>query len=185
MSTEPENPTDPNPQQQKPDKPVVVELSELPASIQARVSPAGDRKTQERTLFTIQKFHRGPLPDPETLAGYNQVEPGLANRIVVMAESHSLHYRKMQSRSMWLQAAEGFLGQIFAFLIVLAFLFVGGYLTFNGYPWAGGFSSTIGLGTIVTAFILGRDGSNSAKPDSDESGNGRAGPLQKKKKPRK
>ncbi len=36
-------------------------------------------------------LHVGPLPSPTVLGGYNRVEPGLAGRIVKMAEEEQEH----------------------------------------------------------------------------------------------
>lgn len=41
------------------------------------------------TLVQSNISHSGPLPDPDTLQRYEQVLPGLAERILVMAEKQS------------------------------------------------------------------------------------------------
>src|SRR5437879_5157716 len=40
----------------------------------------------------------GPLPPPEALASYNQIIPGLSDRIVKMAEAEGQHRRTLESQ---------------------------------------------------------------------------------------
>lgn len=45
---------------------------------------------------THQEFRAGPLPDPENLARFDQVVPGLANRVVPLSPSYrALTIRKV------------------------------------------------------------------------------------------
>lgn len=67
------------------------------------VNPSGatpqTNPTQEllaRVGVSIEQFS-GPLPPPEVLAKYNDIEPGFANRIMAMAESQSHHRQAMES----------------------------------------------------------------------------------------
>jgi uncharacterized membrane protein len=48
--------------------------------------PQGHTRSIE---ITQARLTTGPLPDPETLAKYNQIVPDGANRIIVMAEKQS------------------------------------------------------------------------------------------------
>jgi len=40
--------------------------------------------------------HSGPIPDPMTLKGYNDVCPGAADRIIAMAETQAKHRQEME-----------------------------------------------------------------------------------------
>lgn len=80
------------------------DVSELAVSGKATTSTAlGDQKAEEvvklvhlATQETIT-VHAGPLPSPATLDQYERVVPGLADRIVSMAESEASHTRRLQS----------------------------------------------------------------------------------------
>jgi hypothetical protein len=52
------------------------------------------------------------------------------------------------------QFAEARLGQVFALVIALAFVIVGAYVSVHGQPWSGTILAGVGLGGIVTAFIV-------------------------------
>ena len=47
-----------------------------------------------RKSFEVESYQEGPLPDPSSLGEYDQVLPGLADRIVNMAEEEAEHRRK-------------------------------------------------------------------------------------------
>ena len=107
----------------------------------------------------------GPLPLPQILQGYEQTCPGAASRVIEMAEREGLHRRSQEEKiiaaqidSMKRQFLEARIGQIFAFAIALAFLGCGTYTVISGHDLAGSFFSLIGLGGIVTTFIVGREG---------------------------
>lgn len=44
-----------------------------------------------RIVFEQSTAHAGPLPAPETLAAYDALLPGLADRIVTLAEGYAKH----------------------------------------------------------------------------------------------
>jgi uncharacterized membrane protein len=91
-------------------------------------------------------------------------------------ETEGEHRRALENKSleasiegMRRQFAEGRLGQIFAFSIAVIFVFLGAYVTLHGQPWPGAIFGGVGLGGIVTAFIVGRR-------DKDESHRGPTDP---------
>jgi len=65
------------------------------------------------------KVSLGPLPPPEILQKYNQVEPGLAERIVSMVEKQSEHRRSLEKKVVFSGERRALLGQIMAFVIAL------------------------------------------------------------------
>jgi uncharacterized membrane protein len=82
----------------------------------------------------------GPIPPPRILSEYNQVLPGLANRLVTLAEGEAAHRRALQHRRARL--AEAGLGS--AFVIAMTSVAGGIYLIHEG-------STTEGLGGILAA----------------------------------
>lgn len=95
----------------------------------------------------------GPLPPPALLGEYEEALPGLAERIVVMAENEGCHRRAIENRLMRLSE----FGLASGFLLSLAA--IGGAM---GLAWAG--KGLLGLAPllvsvvgIVTVFVLRRD----------------------------
>lgn len=54
-------------------------------------APATHKPAQQVMTRTQTVVHHGPLPDPQTLANYEALHPGIANRIVAMAEADQQH----------------------------------------------------------------------------------------------
>lgn len=67
-----------------------------------RPTESGGRALQEDALATAITVSRetfaGPLPPPALLGEYEEALPGLAERIVVMAESEGCHRRAIENR---------------------------------------------------------------------------------------
>lgn len=91
-------------------------------------------EVQEVSRFT------GPIPPPDLLAEYDQILPGLAERIVTMAEGEANHRRGIQRRQMRL--AEG--GLVSAFVISMTVILGGILLVHEG-------ATKEGIGSIIAA----------------------------------
>lgn len=46
---------------------------------------------------SVSEHHSGPLPDPSTLAAYERMHPGTAERIIQMAERQQSHRMQLES----------------------------------------------------------------------------------------
>ena len=103
-----------------------------------------------------QIMHSGPLPSPETLAGYEQVLPGAAERILHMAEQQQDHRQVIEKAVVFGNVRDQRLGVVFAFLLGVAGISCGTAIILLGHP-LGGFSVLLAaLASLVTAFIYGR-----------------------------
>lgn len=90
----------------------------------------------------VQKVSRftGPIPPPHLLSEYDQVLPGLAARLVTLAEDEAIHRRGIQRRQMRL--AEG--GLLSAFVIAMTVILGGIFLIYEG-------ATKEGIGSIIAA----------------------------------
>src|SRR3990170_3173121 len=87
--------------------------------------PAIDRTNQpaasNRVATVTQSLSfTGPLPPPAMLERYNQVFPGCAERIVLMAESQATHRQHLESTHLQGALEAQKRGQIFALIIGMA-----------------------------------------------------------------
>jgi uncharacterized membrane protein len=111
---------------------------------------------------------QGPLPPPALLREYNQVMPGLAERIVGMAEAEGTHRRKVE-RSLVRLSHEGlFCGATIALVVI-----VGSLIILREGKTIGGLAGVLGtLTALVTVFIFGRGKSppadTTAEQEADE-----------------
>jgi uncharacterized membrane protein len=102
--------------------------------------------------ITLQQTHAysGPIPDPESLAKYEQIQPGFAERIMVMAEEEAKHRRNNENRIVRSSIKAAMLGIVCAFISVAMF---GGLILFAlimGYSMA-----TLGLAIGAIASVAG------------------------------
>jgi len=116
-------------------------------------------------------LHRGPLPSPEMLGEYERVHPGLAERIVALAEGEAKHRREMEAEALrgdthYMRG--GLLaerrGQYLAVAVAIVMGGIGAYLVLQGHDVAGGSVGVSGVGGIVTALIVGRSKDSTPVP---------------------
>lgn len=115
-------------------------------------------------LVQQQSVHIGPLPDPETLQRYNDLLPGLAERIVAMAEAEqNERFRQEDHRheESMLISRRAFraerLGQIFAFLALLVLASAAVASVVLGAPSVGVALATATIGGVVASFLRARN----------------------------
>ena len=111
------------------------------------------RIVKEEVRMTARASFSGPLPPPETLQSYNLILPGLADRIVRMAEGQSGHRQKLESRVIWFDGIRATLGVIFGFLIAITGIGAGTWLIYSGFNIYGLVSLLAPLAVIVGAFV--------------------------------
>ena len=119
----------------------------------------------------------GPLPDPEVLSQYDKALPGTAEKIVKVFEDQVKHRMQIETEQMELKrrqmtVIEGYakddsrnslLGIMIAGLLGIASIGLGAYAVHNGNATAGAVTSSVGIGSIVGAFIYGTRASH--RPD--------------------
>ncbi|MEN5378906.1 DUF2335 domain-containing protein [Sphingobacterium kitahiroshimense] len=139
----------------------IVEIEETVKSIDPKLFHGVPPKRQQdivRAVRTVvqMKSHSAPIPDPETLAGYNNIVPGAAERILVMAEKQQEHRMTLESKHLNEQLGQSKLGQIFGLIIALVALFAGSFLTMHDYDYVGGILLGATLVSLVAVFVLGK-----------------------------
>jgi len=110
--------------------------------------------TQERAEFS------GPIPPPDQLKSYDDINPGFANRIMVMAERQAEHRQGLERQAIEAQIKDAVAersernrGQWMAFIVTFAFIGVGAFLIHSGHEWPGTILGASGLTGIVLAFL--------------------------------
>lgn len=95
----------------------------------------------------------GPLPPPDTLAQYERISPGFADRIVSMAEKEQVNRHGQEGDRWALQDRLLTRGQIFAFILSLAIVFGGIWLLTMDKPITGFVTILGAIGTVAGPFI--------------------------------
>lgn len=107
---------------------------------------------------SILVHHRGPLPPPEQLRAYDEVRPGLADRIVSMAEREQQHRHTMQAESIRGGLNLSRRGQHYGLGIALTVLVAAVILVLTGHEAAGIVIASVDLVSLAAVFVFGRSG---------------------------
>jgi uncharacterized membrane protein len=132
-----------------------------PMAKQQSRNPSG----QQIQEFQLEgRFYTGPIPEPEALAEYERINPGLADRLVTMAEKEqTLRHTILRWRTLaqiWVTAA----GQIFGFVIGVLAICLGGFLLYHDKNLAGFTTFLSGVVMLVTAFIYRQNRTRQRSP---------------------
>lgn len=100
----------------------------------------------------------GPLPPPEVLENYDKVYPGAAKIIIEMAQKQSSHRQELEKSVITSDIKNSRLGLYFGFIIGLVGIVAGAIIISTGQAIAGGFLSTISIGSLVGTFVYGSQG---------------------------
>ena len=100
--------------------------------------------------------YTGPLPPPDILLKYNEIEPGLVDRIVKMAENQAQHRHGLESSVILERSRSERLGQRFGFIIALVAL-VGSFALIAVGKDAIGITGVLGtIASLGAIFVYGR-----------------------------
>lgn len=115
----------------------------------------------ELRAIAMAECFSGPLPPPEILERYEKIKPGLADRIVCLAEEQQHHRIKTEDAFTPEIIKVNQRGQIFAFVITLVALGIMAYLASQGMEKAVIATALVLGGGIITTFISGKIEQNS------------------------
>jgi uncharacterized membrane protein len=97
--------------------------------------------------------YQGPLPPSTEFAGYNQVLPGAAERILAIAEKEADHRRENQDKLVNASIKNSGRGQIFAFIISILSLVGVGLSIYFSAPIASIPPAIIAITGLASIFI--------------------------------
>lgn len=148
----------------------IAEHSE-PAVLPQEVRKVMDSLNPEQRRIIVQAIKQesfsGPIPHPELLRKYDEVQLGFAERIVSMAEKQLEHRIKCESAVVNGSVSESKRGQNYGLVISLLFLIASVFLGYFGHDWLAG---VIGGGTLialVTVFVSGHKSKEESNNKSD------------------
>lgn len=124
-----------------------------PASAPIESSPS--KVVATSTKKTTVAFS-GPLPPPSILAGYDNILPGAAERILTIAESEADHQRSMERFHAQETFRERRRGQQCALSIAVIAFGVSAFLGYTDHDFVAGVISGTTLISIVASFVIGR-----------------------------
>jgi len=142
--------------------------SDLTPTDSNELSDSTSRRPMISAMSVSEMSMSGPLPPPETLKMYDMVQPGLAERIVLMAERQSSHRMELEKIVIGGNSNRANWGLVLGFVIALLFLGSGTYLISENHDWAGSSIITVTVGTLVGAFIYGTNSQKEERIEKQE-----------------
>lgn len=110
-------------------------------------NPGGDLPPELVAVFyRAVRMYSGPVPPPEIMEGYKQIDPTFPERMFAMAERQSEHRISLESKRVQSDGGNERLGLILGAVIVLAVLVCGTVIILNGKSW-------FGFGLILVAAV--------------------------------
>ena len=110
---------------------------------------------REVSVTKAEYHHSGPMPDPMTLQRYEDIIPGAAERILVMAEEQAAHRQSIEKTVIKAGSRDSLLGLIAGFAIGMATIISGTIIILQGYLWNGTIVGSAGVVGLVSVFIYG------------------------------
>ncbi|MDR1611903.1 MAG: DUF2335 domain-containing protein [Planctomycetota bacterium] len=101
----------------------------------------------------IVTWRSGPIPSHEEFAGYNEVLPGAANRILAMAEQQTLHRHGLENRVIKHDIIKSYAGLVCGLIVCLAGFYTAFKTVELGYPVVGMLFGAAPLCGLVAVFI--------------------------------
>jgi len=123
-----------------------------------------------RTVQTISaEFYRGPLPHPRHLKAYEDTCPGVATRIVAMAEKAHGRQEDRLDKSMDYEYKDRRIGLFLGFFALIALLVSGVIIVLHGDIAVGSALLAAGvIGTVIGTFVHGRRSEIEDTEDDEE-----------------
>jgi uncharacterized membrane protein len=143
-----------------PDTPTKPSDRKLRESLEEAIGSVPNREeVVERVVSVVrQEIFRGPLPHPRHLQAYEDTCPGIANRIVSMAETAHSRAENRLDKEMEFEFADRRLGMYLGFAALIALLCSGTFIIWLGNLTVG--ATLLGaavIGTAVGTFVNGRN----------------------------
>lgn len=106
--------------------------------------------------MVVQHGFQGPVPPPAMLAHYDDIVPGLANRLVELTEKEQAHRHSWMDGTLGLKSGMVKRGQWMAFTLSLLILFMAFFFANKGNTTFAGILVAVDLIGLASVFIAGR-----------------------------
>lgn len=132
----------------------------------ARLLPILQARISVKQTQVTETLHQGSLPPPDMLEHYDRVQPGMADRLLRMAERSQDaeiasvdDVNRRTDRYQLLALSAGFIGLI----IILAFAYA---MATTGHDWVAGGALGIGVSGIIATLVNAPFSSRRGRPDA-------------------
>ncbi len=115
-----------------------------------------NKPQKNHTIIEQQKFFAGPIPSPEVMQEYKDIDPGLPDRIMTMAEKQQAHRTAMERREQKIYPFLLVFGQLLGFFLGIVAL-LGGFYLISINKDAQGIATLVGsVATLIGIYIYNK-----------------------------
>ncbi|MEX0813026.1 MAG: DUF2335 domain-containing protein [Chitinophagales bacterium] len=104
----------------------------------------------------LESSFSGPLPPPGVYAQYEQILPGAADRILVMAEENAQDRKKINTKIVDADIKRSLTGQILGFILSILFIGAAIVCAYFDQPFPASVLGVGGFSSIISIFVLGK-----------------------------
>lgn len=112
---------------------------------------------------TMQQSYQGPIPPPAMLAAFDDLKPGLAERIIRMAELEGSHSRMVERRALNGAIVVELMGQVFGAGLAILCLWASYELAVAEREWVAAILGGTTMTSVVLAFLRRQRDANGAQ----------------------
>ena len=131
---------------------------ECPDKVILNAVPENKREEVKEALMVMRsEMYSGPIPPPEALARYEEIQPGAADRILTMAEKQQEHRMALETKAIGGQVDQSKRGQLFGFILVFVCIAVAVFVSL--YFGMTAFAVTflcVTMVSVVGLFVTGK-----------------------------
>ena len=108
---------------------------------------------RQQVQMTLTQEVKSPLPLASEVAGYENLLPGSADRILTMVEKQMQHRQELEKAEIKADTRNSFYALIFAFIFAMSVLVGSIALIVTGHAEAAALVGVGGIGAVVGAFL--------------------------------
>ncbi|MES9901095.1 MAG: DUF2335 domain-containing protein [Sedimenticola sp.] len=160
--------------QETPPEEVTEVAAEIPACdleekvFEGELTGTPEHKVTRKDIMRVS--FSGPLPPPDILQRYKDIQSDLPERILRLTESEAAHRREVTTQTVAIDKTETILGQVFGLIVTLAAFACAAFLGFHDHSTAASIVGGSTIAGLVTAFITGRSSQQQNNKNGKEAG---------------
>jgi len=110
-------------------------------------------ENEAQVQMTLTQEVKSPLPLASEVAGYENLLPGSADRILNLVEKQAAHRQELEKAEIISDTKNSFYALVFAFVFAMSVLISAVVLILFGHSEAAAIVGVGGIGTVVGAFL--------------------------------
>jgi len=114
-------------------------------------------ENESQVQMTLTQEVKSPLPLASEVAGYENLLPGSADRILTLVEKQSAHRQELEKAEITADSKNSFYALIFAFVFAMSVLISAVILILTDHAEAAALVGVGGIGTVVGAFLQNKN----------------------------